>query len=155
MTGVGFPQAQNLLYATDAYRQWSITSVISNDQFYVGQGAGKSGRTTNYTFGTITSVHVDYRFTGPGGGPLIYYPDCSADQIQNCPLVTGAAMGTYVAGGDSGSPGYSTVNFSPPMGDQLFGIVSARSSTTTYFATAKDTLTALDLDFWCRTPTCP
>ena len=155
VTGADYPHVQNTLYATDSYKLWSLTSVSATRDFYVGQGVGKSG-VHGYASGSITDTHVYYQLIpADGDPPLLYYPNCTFYTRTTCPWMSGVETNLPGMPGDSGGPVYSTVNFSPPMGVSLFGIISVGSDTSMAFAPADEDAIALDVDFWCTTAGCP
>ena len=159
VTGPDYPTTQNTLYATNQEKSWALTTVRNYSSMAVGQDAGKSARTTNFTYGEITNVFVEYQlFPGDGEPALVHYPNCTFNTRSTCPWVWGVRTNFLVAGGDSGGPVYSTINVNnPPMSTSLLGFVSAGSISgpVTLFAPASPASLVLDLDFWCTTAGCP
>jgi hypothetical protein len=157
VTGSSYPIYQNRLYAAEAYRSWSITSVKAYSGFAVPQAVGKSGISTHYSSGYITDVDYDYQLLpAQGGGSLVHYPNCTFETPSTCPWVWGVKANYARAGGDSGSPVYSAFPYSnPPMGTKLFGIHSAGAGSVAVFVPASTAASTLTLDFWCTTDGCP
>jgi hypothetical protein len=154
--GPYYPTTQNIIYATNVTKSFPLTGVRSINNFALGQGVEKSGLTTGYTNGSITSTSINHRLVPrEGAGSLVHYPNCTYETWQYCPFAWGMRTNVHSDEGDSGAPVYAPNNVLPFSGTVLLGILSAGSSSAMIFAPARTAAEALDLDFWCTTSGCP
>lgn len=127
--GTYYPTTQNIIYATDSYKSWTLTSVMSQANLVVGVRAAKSGVTTGYTNGYVLNATVFYKLIpARGQGSLVMYPTCTYENQGPCPIVQGVLTDAASAGGDSGAPFFTWLPTSPPMQHVFLGILSAGSS---------------------------
>jgi hypothetical protein len=155
--GTYYPTTQNIVYAQDAYKSWTITSVMSQANLVVGVRAAKSGIATGYTNGyVLDDVYLYKLVPGPGAGSLVMYPTCTYTNQGPCPTVQGVLTDASSSQGDSGAPFYTWLPTSPPMQHVFLGILSAGNSSQTVFAPAwaGTQSSVLDLDYWCTTSSC-
>ena len=146
---------QNVLYADDNHMKWSMTSVRSSTGYAVGQNVAKSGIRTGYTIGYLSDTDYSYKLVPAQAGGLIYYPNCSAQSLNDCPTVWGMVAGVTVDEGDSGGPVFNWAPVSPSMQHTFLGTESAGGQSTMVFVPAYAAAAELTLDFWCTTTGCP